>query len=331
MGMKSSQELCQELHRRGWIHRPDPVLRELSGGVSSDILLLDDGYKRLVLKRALPKLRVVDDWQADTSRNFYEQQYIDYVSRLLPGAVPRIVERDPEEGFFLMEYLDAGFENWKSLLLARQIQTNHAATAGRMLGTIHRTSWNDDSARNKFATTANFFQLRIDPYLVFTGNKHPALQALFFREAERLASTSLALVHGDFSPKNILVSRGRLVLLDCEVAWFGDPAFDVAFLLNHFLLKSLKHRAAPQPYFALAETFWRSYAAELKRPEDHPLEERVARLWLMLLLARIDGKSPVEYLTDEADKEFVRTFVAHELPRGEFKVANVLDRWAKAL
>ena len=63
-------------------------------------------------------------------------------------------------------------------------------------------------------------------------------------EAERLVTCRSVLVHGDFSPKNLLVSGDRLVIIDCEVAWYGDPAFDLAFLLNHLCLKALYHAPA---------------------------------------------------------------------------------------
>src|SRR5713226_3067959 len=161
--------------------------RPLGGGVSSDIWLIENGDNRFVVKRALPKLRVHEDWYADVARNRHEQDYLDYVARFLPQAVPRILHRAPEHGFFTMEYLGADFQNWKSMLLAGRPACDHALQAATILAAIHRHSWNDPEARSRFATTPQFFQLRLEPYLLSTGQRHPSLQALFAQEAERLA------------------------------------------------------------------------------------------------------------------------------------------------
>jgi hypothetical protein len=175
---------------------------------------------------------------------------------------------------------------------------------------------------------------RIDPYLITTGNRHPELKAYFLEEAERLANTHLCLVHGDFSPKNILFGRPKgMVILDCEVAWYGDPAFDLAFLCNHFLLKSLYH--APR-IGKRADWFVNNVHVALKPYgwgwiPDVGLESRTVRLLLMLLLARIDGKSPVEYITEEQLKELVRAFVRSELPEPPTSLRQLTVRWRDQL
>lgn len=327
----SPDELVGCLRQAGLIEEPTVPCTPLSGGVSSDIWLIEAGAARLVVKQALPKLRVAQDWYADVSRNRHEQEYLDYVARFLPGAVPRMLHRDIERGFFVMEYLGPEFANWKSLLLNGHAVLAHAARAGQILGAIHRRSWNDPEARDRFATTPQFYQLRIEPYLIATGRRHPPLQPLLEQEAQRLASTALCLVHGDYSPKNILIGPDRMVLLDCEVAWFGDPVFDVAFLLNHFFLKALLCAAAPEPFLALAEVAWQNYLAELEPEQKAGLEERVCRLLLMLLLARVDGKSPVEYLNLEAQRETVRRFVAEHLPRVDHRLGSLAKCWREVL
>jgi aminoglycoside phosphotransferase (APT) family kinase protein len=323
--------ILERLHQRGLIATPRPAVQPLTGGVSSDIWLIDDGRQKLVMKRALPKLRVADDWFADVSRNRHEQDFMDYVADFLPTAVPRLVHGDPDNGFFLMEYLGPEFANWKTLLLAGEANPEHARQAAEILASIHRHSWNDPEARARFATTAQFRQLRIDPYLVTTGDRHPPLRTLFHDEAERLANTQLCLVHGDYSPKNILISPERMVLLDCEVAWFGDPAFDVSFLLNHLLLKALHLKDSASRYLALADTAWQTYIARFTPEQKGGLEARVFRLLPMLMLARVDGKSPIEYLTDESKRGCVREFVTECLSRREENAVEFCRAWGKAL
>ncbi|HUE37408.1 MAG TPA: phosphotransferase, partial [Candidatus Acidoferrum sp.] len=153
--------------------------------------------------------------------------------------------------------------------------------------------------------------------------KHPALRPRFEAEAARLADVRECLVHGDFSPKNILISPARMVLLDCEVAWYGEPAFDLAFLLNHFYLKALLHAPRDVGIGLLIEKFWSEYQAVRPSPE---IEPRTAPLLLMLMLARVDGKSPVEYL-DTPRRQFIRKFVQSELPAENFSLRHITGSW----
>jgi aminoglycoside phosphotransferase (APT) family kinase protein len=299
----------------------------LSGGVSCEIYLVEDGAERFVVKRALAKLKVAADWFADVNRNRHEWQYINYVARFLPEAVPVLRHCSAADNYFAMEHLSGSFLNWKQLLLAGEARAEHAGGAGRLLGQIHRHSAGDAEARRLFDTTPNFFQLRIDPYLLATGARHPALRPLLEAEAARLADTRECLVHGDFSPKNILVSPVRMVLLDCEVAWYGDPAFDLAFMLNHFFLKSLLHAPRAAGWRPMIEEFWNGYQAVRPAPAVEP---RVCRLLPMLMLARVDGKSPVEYL-DSARQDFVREFVRVQLPRENESLHDLTDAWFERL
>jgi aminoglycoside phosphotransferase (APT) family kinase protein len=210
----------------------------LTGGVSSEIYRVDDGVETFVVKRALAKLRVSEDWSADVGRNRFEQSYLSYVGQFLPAAVPRVRQARPDHGYFTMEYLGPEFSNWKQLLMSGHCQVRHAILAAEVLGSIHAKSAGDEDAARLFDTGLNFRQLRTEPYFLTAARRHPELRQLIETEVERLESTHQCLVHGDFSPKNMLIHQDRLVLLDCEVAWYGDPAFDVAFLLNHLLLKS---------------------------------------------------------------------------------------------
>lgn len=316
----ASANFAELLLREGVI-RDGARLTPLTGGVSCEIYLVEDGADCFVVKRALPKLRVKTVWFADVGRNRHEWEFIAYVARFLPEAVPALRHCSAAGNYFAMEYLGGHFQNWKQLLLRGE--TEFAGRAGALIAEIHRHSAGDEEARKRFDTTANFLQLRIEPYLLATGAKHPDLQAFFEAEAVRLAATHECLVHGDFSPKNILVSPERMVLLDCEVAWYGDPAFDLAFMLNHFLLKALWHSPRESRLTRMVDDFWSSYQKTRPVPE---LELRTGRLLVMLLLARVDGKSPVEYL-DSACQDFVRQFVNQELRRNDFSVRAVADAW----
>ncbi len=313
--------LLSLLRSDGVVRSERATLTPLPGGVSSEIYRVDDAGDTFVVKRALAKLKVRDDWSADISRNTYERRYLEYVGRLLPASVPTLRYAAPAASYFVMEYLGSEYSNWKELLLRGTFEPAHAGCAARTLGAIHRYSFGDPEAATLFDSHTNFYQLRLEPYFLTTGRRHPQLREIFEAESHRLAGTSECLVHGDFSPKNILIGPNRTVLLDCEVAWYGDPTFDVCFMLSHLCLKSLFHSGA-EGVAQLIRTFWQEYmlaAGQLS-------EGRVPRLLSMLLLARIDGKSPVEYLK-ETEKTFVRRFVCAHLPNPGQSLWAFLEAW----
>jgi aminoglycoside phosphotransferase (APT) family kinase protein len=230
-----------------------------------------------------------------------------------------------------MEYLGDGFVTWKSRLMRGDADAADADRAGGTLGLIHRTSWADPATAIQFATDKNFHQLRVEPYLETTARRVPAMAPWLLAEAARLQATKQALVHGDFSPKNLLVAPGRLVILDAEVAWFGDPAFDTAFALTHLFLKALLHREHCEPCLASARIFWSTYALAVGTRADATLEARTTHLLLCLLLARVHGKSPVEYLTQPAQRKLVVDFTCARLPQPPMSLADTLTAWRKHL
>jgi len=328
----NKETVIASLRNQGLLSSQAVRVESLSGGVSSEIYLLDDGVRKLVVKRALPKLRVQDDWMADTSRSQVEQQFIHYVSAHVPLSILPIVWAEPANCLFVMEFLGQGFVTWKQELLAGKFETKIAVAVARLLATIHRVSWNDPVAQRQFKTDNNFYALRIHPYLITTGERNASLREYFETEAKRLLSTRLALVHGDFSPKNIMLQDERLVLLDHEVAWFGDPAFDLAFLLTHLFLKTLLYRAESRDCLRLSQAVWDQYFQTLGAHHEAALNPRISRLLLMLMLARIDGKSPVEYLVGkETERQFVRGFVSELLPSGADDFASIHALWSARL
>ena len=326
------ENMAAYLRGAGLILSGDVTIQPLKGGVSSDIHLVTQGDKCFVVKQALAKLRVKDDWYAPVSRNQVEQEYLRYVGKILPEAVPGILHTDPEEGLFVMEYLGEGYSNWKALLLQKQTDSHLALEAAQVLGAIHNTSWGDNKTREMFDTTRNFFDLRLEPYLLATGKRHPFLRDYFEAESKRISETRECLVHGDYSPKNMLIGKKRLVILDCEVAWYGDPAFDVAFLLNHFLLKSLHLYPHSEPFLDLITIFRDRYQKILdSRYDETGLEQRIAHLLSMLFLARIDGKSPVEYIVDDRKKDLVRRFATRIVPQKPATISDLVNEWRTTL
>ncbi|MFZ4484246.1 MAG: phosphotransferase family protein [Chthoniobacterales bacterium] len=323
-----SRKFLDLLRRDGLVSSPEARLVPLTGGVSSEIFRVEDGPRVFVVKRALEKLLVRADWRADVGRNRFERLYLETVSGFMPGVVPRVLAAG--DGYFTMEWLGQGWENWKALLLAGQARTQDAAAAGSILGGIHRETAGRPELEDLFDSGQNFFQLRLDPFLLAVAARHPVHRAMIEAEVKRLAAARECLVHGDFSPKNMLRNGPRLVVMDCEPTCYGDAAFDLAFLLTHLLLKALYHAPTDHGLAGLFAAAHGGYAEERGPEASRAVAARTPRLVLLLLLARVDGKSPVEYLTPEK-QEHVRRFVLPRLGSARLNLEELSTEWFAAL
>jgi len=303
-------------------------IEPLSGGVSSDIvrIRLADG-RQFCAKRALRKLKVESDWQAPLERNHYEVAWLRRVGAIVQGAAPQVHAEDREHGIALLEYLPPeDFVLWKSELLAGRVMPGIAAAVADALGRIHAATLFDEQVAREFPTDHLIEALRLDPYLRYTAGRHPALSERILAVLKTTAHTKMALVHGDVSPKNILISRrtGQPVLLDAECAWYGDPAFDGAFCLNHLLLKSVHQPALAPVLCAEARLFAASWTAHFPPDLVAGLDARTAALLPCLMLARVDGKSPVEYLAPESQRR-VRELAIPLIERPMEEIGAVID------
>ncbi|MDW6024672.1 phosphotransferase [Mesorhizobium sp. BAC0120] len=310
----------------------EPELSPLTGGVASDIWLVQAGEQQFVVKRALEKLRVAADWRAPVSRNASEVAWFRRAGLAVPGAVPAILAHDPAEGYFAMDYLPpATHPVWKRELQAGRADPGFAAEVGTSLRKFHESTAGKSGIAQDFNDDALFKAIRLEPYLEFTAARHKEISGALLGLVERSLRNRRALVHGDVSPKNILVGPNGPVFLDAECAWFGDPAFDVAFCLNHLLLKCLWTPSAASRFLRSFDRLRDAYFSEIGWEPAAELEARVSALLPALLLARIDGKSPVEYVEDESIKRGVRGFAIPLIEAAPGDLPSLRSRWAEAL
>jgi Ser/Thr protein kinase RdoA (MazF antagonist) len=246
----------------------------------------------------------------------------------MPEAVPSLLAEDAGAGMFAMRYLPPqSHKGWKSQLQRGYVAPATAAEVGRRLGRIHSHFARSRFAEAEFATDAIFHAIRLEPYLLATARAHADRAAALERLADATAHTRLTLIHGDVSPKNILVGPEGPVFIDAECAWFGDPAFDLAFCLNHLLLKCLWVPAAAPRLLAAFDALSESYLGGVDWEASQDVERRTACLLPGLLLARIDGKSPVEYLTRDRDKDTVRRVARTLLAQPPDHLAEIRRSW----
>lgn len=305
-------------------------LTPLTGGVASDIWKVEGAGRTFVVKKALPQLRVAQTWLAPVSRNASEVEWLREAGRIVPGAVPDILASDGEAGVFAMSYLDpAEHPVWKQELRAGRADAAFAARLGRTMAAIHAGTHGSAEIAKRFDNDATFHSIRVEPYLEATARVHAGLAEPLMALARDTLAAKRALVHGDVSPKNILVGPDGPVILDAECAWYGEPAFDVAFCLNHLLLKCIWTPAASAGFLACFDALAQAYLAGVSWEAPEAIEARVARLLPALFLARVDGKSPVEYVTAEADKERVRRVARPLIAAPPRRLAEIRLAWAR--
>ena len=326
------KDILDVLDRMHLLNGAAPTGEPLTGGVSSDIWRIDLPDGAICIKRALPKLRVNADWQAPVERNLYEARWMRVASQAVPHASPTLLGQDEATGTLAMEYLPPErYPLWKALLRDGVVDVAFASRVAGTLGRIHAATAANPSLATDFPTDAIFYDIRLEPYLIHTGRAHPDLADRMRVLIETTQRNRHALVHGDVSPKNILCGPDGPVFLDAECAWWGDPAFDLAFCLNHLMLKCLW---VPSARAALLESFDAMTATYLPLVNWEParsLEYRAAHLLPALFLARVDGKSPVEYITQEADRDKVRTVARRLLADSPERLGDVVRAWKEEI
>lgn len=309
-----------------------PVLTPLTGGVSSLIVRADTRRGAFCVKRALAQLKVAALWEAPVERNRAEVAWMKVASGVVAGAVPAILGEDVQACAFAMAWLDpVEHPVWKAQLLQGLADPATATAVARNLVAIHAATADNADLAHQFANDADFHALRLEPYFVATARKHPDCAEALHRLVSQTAQTRRALVHGDISPKNILVGPEGPVFLDAECAWYGDPAFDLAFCLNHLLLKCVWRPASRNAYLACFDALTTTYLQGVTWEPAAAIEARTAALLAGMLLARIDGKSPVEYITAEADRERVRAFARAHILQPATPLKALRQHWSQTV
>lgn len=300
---------------------------QLSGGVSGRVFRVDRlGSASWVVKQALPQLQVEVVWRSDPSRIHVEAEAMRWLNAALaPGWVPRLVYDDPANHVIVMEAVPEPCPTWKSQLLQGRVDPTVVARVGSLLARIHFAGYRDrDRVSRLFGERRHFEELRLDPYYRFAGRVVPEVAPFLEALCESTLAQTRTFVHGDFSPKNLLLNGGRVVLVDHEVAHLGDPAFDLGFAMAHFLGKFNHLRECRPVLHDSMHEFWRTYRATVGRLHDDGFEDRAVSHSLACVLARAVGKSPLEYLEADA-RERQRDVVVDLMAQNLTTVSALID------
>ena len=316
-----SGNAAEFLKGRGLVGNNELIsVRELGGGVSNVVLRVSRREGDFVVKQSRPQLRTQAAWFSSLDRVFREIEMLRVLAPLLPdGVVPGILFENRENYLFAMEAAPADHVVWKRELLDGHADAGIAATLAEHLAAVHRSTAGAAGLASLLGDRQVFDQLRLDPYYRHIAAARPRLRPALAALIDQTVTTSLCVVLADFSPKNVLVTRrpdapqASIMLVDFETGHYGDPAFDLGFFLTHLLLKAIYHGLRGEEFVNLATVFWERYAESLSAAARSPidfraLEERSIQHVAACVLARIDGKSPVDYLVRDGDRERARRF-----------------------
>jgi 5-methylthioribose kinase len=322
------------LQRGHLLPGPGMVIQPLAGGVSNRTMLVTfangDAW---VLKQALARLRVTANWFSDPARIHREGLGLRHLRALIPADnLPQFIFEDFENHILAMTAIPQPHENWKTMLLRGSVSLEYVRQFATLLAAIHTGAFEQpDDLREAFADRRFFEALRLEPYYRYTAKQVPGA-ADFLRDlVQETDAHPITLVHGDFSPKNILVYHDTLVLLDYEVIHWGDPAFDVGFAMTHLLSKAHHVAAQRAEFIRAARAFWAIYFGRISPAALRDgLEARACRHTLACLLARVDGRSPLEYLTS-GERNVQRTCVLQCIQQNPTTIADLITHFAERL
>ncbi len=345
LDIEDSTALRNYLIRTGRLGREESVvIRNLAGGVSNRTVLIErpapskGSGEAWVLKQALAKLRVSVDWFCDPARIEREALGLRWLEKLAPpGTITPLVFEDPTEHLLAMRAVPKPHDNLKDVLLAGQLNPDilqqYIVQLGRLLGTIHQRACENREELSRVFTDRSYFEtLRIEPYYAYTATQVPQSAEFYNRLIQQTRNRLVTLVHGDFSPKNILVRNGKLVLLDHEVCHWGEPAFDLGFVLTHLLSKAHHVTSRQADYLKATQVLFQAYLDAIDRKTLWSADAEKAAIGNTLgcLLARVSGRSPLEYL-DPNERVRQRETVIHMMVHPPGSLSELCDSFVKQI
>ncbi len=307
------------VRRQCWIGAEPAYAETLTGGVSNQVLRIVTSDRRFVLKQSRPQLRTRDAWFSDLERIYREQEVMQALHAYLPSEVPEVLFVDRANYIYAMSHAPLEAEVWKTQLLAGSIDVDLGAKIGLVLGRIHQVTADNPTQFEAFRDHNVYVQLRVDPFYRRVQERLPEVAAAIAPIVRGMLTIKESLCHGDYTPKNMLVHAGDFTLVDYETAHFGDPTMDLGLFLAHLTLKAVRTPERRGDFIMLMRGSWQAYCREVGFRAHADLERRGVKHCGACLLARVDGTSPVDYLT-EANRETARRL-------GRAILLGGIERW----
>jgi hypothetical protein len=297
------------------------LLTPLPGGVSSEIHIAQIGSERVVVKSALEKLRVASDWHSDPIRILAEGDALRWFHCVTPHYVPDPIAITDSPPGLVIPYAPEPSVDWRTSLLSRITKSDVEIT--RQLRQI-LTQWHSTSAKALSGTrlddTNRLRTLRLEPFYQDMATSLPEFNSVISDCITELLEQRTCMVHGDFSPKNVLLFEGGIWVLDAEVAHIGNPVLDYATMSAHLILKALFYRDSPES----SEIAQSMIEVFLDTESVDKLPATLSPHTGVFLGVRAIGRSPAQYLSSH--QQLLALNIAKTLLAGA-TIQEAVDTW----
>jgi aminoglycoside phosphotransferase (APT) family kinase protein len=138
--------------------------------------------------------------------------------------MPQPIDYFPDLNALIMEHIEG-----RPLVELGDADSKVLAEAVRLVACLHESEaeprkWRDTRRIVRALGEKVRHSIETDPR--YATVLEPVIEAL---EAARVDEAELVPCHGDFSPRNVLVGSGRVVLIDWDRLQWADPARDLAY------------------------------------------------------------------------------------------------------
>lgn len=276
------------------------------GNLNLIFRVLDEANRSVIVKQALPYLRIVgESWPLTLERARIEGDALALQGRIAPGLVPKLLGYDAGRKAIVMEDLRS-FEIWRAALNAQRTYPRAASDVGRFCGQMMMRTSNllcdPEEWRGLLARSVNPELCAITEDLVFSApyvdapsndiEEHLMEEAAALRGDRQLVEAAAELrhqfrtraegfIHGDLHTGSVMVSPTGTRMIDPEFAFVGPIGFDSGAVLGNLAIAFIAHRAQGHDQFATAvaddaSSFWSTLTDTVTAlwPADEPWQVR---------------------------------------------------------
>ena len=160
--------------------------------------------------------------------------------RRRPPGLPRPIDYLPDVGVLIMERIEG-----RPLAEFSALDEDILGRAVRLVASLHECHVHPSKRRDSRRILRSVRQkaervAELAPE--FAGSIWAVVEAL---EAAQVEDLELVPCHGDFSPRNVLVGPGRVVLIDWDRLQWADPARDITYIGAWCWVWALRKRMLP--------------------------------------------------------------------------------------
>ena len=260
----SDNEVCQEKlgsDSSTW------KVQTLSDGNINEVFLIESPKDKLIIKQALPYIRIIKDWPLKLQRIVFENAALQQQMKVTPNLVPKVYYFDEKMYFIIMEYLADHIIMRKGMINAIEYPqfaddiTTYITQNLFMTSDYHLDSETKRELVTKYSQNSEMCKTTEDviftqPFmqhdnnhwnsphlddLVNTIQTDPKIKLAVISLKEKFINKVEALIHADLHTGSIMVTKDSTKVIDAEFQFMGPMAFDVGKLFANLIINYYSH------------------------------------------------------------------------------------------